>query len=395
MNCWRVFCRSFSESRGMQSIISNIFAAAFGFVLVHFLTRAPELRPLRLVQSIFVPLLFMAAVSLLPDPATSPGGIAAVGQVIMFAAVIVLIGVIIAPNIGHICGSGLMDFLENADWTPLEEEIALRPIRQLIDKDQFQEAHDELEEILKTHKATYEALHLRAKLQNFFQHYDEARAALLQMLPLSNTPDQQWVVFELLATLEEHDKAPSDTAEPGARPIRITHELVLLDATGKEPTARKTIPPGEYEIEEILQGRRRWLLLKGQTWGNAGSCWEAMQKPAEPPPPKKGFFYQVVRVQDMFTHALKRRRRVDVVSDSRVLLKEANQCIREGNWAAALPLLQKAAAKDPDYYEIAYRLVQTAFQLGPPRRAADLLNDVLGQSRWTDNEERMLKQLKR
>jgi tetratricopeptide (TPR) repeat protein len=265
----------------------------------------------------------------------------------------------------------------------------------LVDKDQFQDAMDGLEALLKKHQPTYEALLLQAKLLHHFQRFDETIAALLHMIRLSRTTEQQLAVMELLAGLGAHQQGVLDSPVPGKRPIRITHELVLFQTGDSDRSVPKAIPPGEYLVEETLLGRQRWLVLEGESWGNAEACWEAVRDTDRPTNTgaKRGLLHKIVRLQESVAFAIKgkpwRRRK----EDARLLHKEANQLIRQGDWGAALPFLQKAAAEDPDNYEIAYRLVQAARQAGPPANPAAILSQVLRQSRWTEDQKRMLQQL--
>jgi len=126
-------------------------------------------------------------------------------------------------------------------------------------------------------------------------------------------------------------------------------------------------------------------VLKGESWGNAESCWQAVQKTnlAKESAVKAGFLQR-----------MKGRTRIEVQREAQALHREAAQFIRQGNWSAALPLLQKASATDPDNYEIAYHLVQAAFQAGPQSNPRIILGEVLRQSNWTEDQQHMLQQLK-
>jgi len=377
----------------VHSTLSYIVVAGVGLLLAHFLTRSPDLSRLRLLQLVFVPVAFVAAWAVLPDPS---GGPASIGSLMAFFVILGFLAISIAPNIAHHFGAALSNFLDPVDWTPAEEELALRPIVKLIDKDRYQDAFAELEELLKKHKPTFEALHLRAKLLNHFQRFDETIATLLQMIRFSHTTHQQLVVMELLAGLDARQASPSKPPAPGARQIRISHELLLFNPGAADRSVHKTIPPGDYQVDEILSGRNRWLVLKDDAWGNAEACWEAVEDTGQPAqsPARTGFLYQIVRAQQTLISEIKGKPRRQSREESRALHKEASQWIRQGDWARALPLLQKASAGDPDNYEIAYRLVQAAHQVGAPSNSAAILRNVLAQSHWTEDEERMLKQFK-
>lgn len=379
----------------MHSVTSYILVAGAGLLVTHLLTRAPELRRLRLSQMIFVPVLFMAALAVLPDP-TENRGVMDIGALVLFLIVLGMIIVLLAPNIAYGFGTAVTNLLDPMDWTPLEEEIALRPIHRLIDKGLYHDAFDELETLLKTHKPTFEALHIRAKLLNHFQRFDETIATLLQMLRLSNSAPQQVLVMELLAGLEAHQPGGGPDPERGERVIRIDHSLVLLNPASADLTVNKEIPPGSYTVEAALRGRHRWLLLKGEAWGNAEACWKAVEEVAKPADSavKRSFLYRVSSLHQRVVIAITGKSFRQAKEESRALAHDANQFIREAKWAEALPLLRQASKNDPDNYEIAYRLAQAAQQVCRRPEAADILEKVLEQSRWTEDQERMLKQLK-
>jgi tetratricopeptide (TPR) repeat protein len=381
----------------MHSILAYLLAAGAGVLIAHFISRAPELRFMRLSQLIFVPAAMVVLVYFLPDGSGSSavGGIAGL---ICFVAVLGFLVLLLAPNMAHLCGTGLSNFLDPQDWTPTEEEIALRPIRRLIDNDQYHPALTELDELLKKHKPTYEALLLKAKLLNHLGGFDEAVATLLSLIELSQTAGQQLMVMEFLALLEEHHPEPPGPLATGTRRIQIRHELVLFQTDIAEDASplHKEIPPGTYKVEIILHRNRRWLKLAGEDWGNAEMCWEAVlaiDRPAAAPP-KKGPFWQIARMHQAVSAALTRKPRRQLQAEAQKLFHEANEFIRRDDWRQALPLLQQASACDPDRYEIAYRWVQAVRHTASDAATAQVVSHVLKQSLWTENEQYMLQQLK-
>jgi thioredoxin-like negative regulator of GroEL len=311
---------------------------------------------------------------------------------VFFVALLGLLALLLAPNVAYLCGAGLSNLLDPQDWTSGEEEIALKPIRRLIDKDQFHPALTELDELLKKHKPTYEALLLKAKLLNHLGGWDEAVATLLSLIELSQSVEQQLVVMEFLALLEEHHPDPPKPLVAGARRIQIRHELVLFQMAGEDPPLHKAIPPGAFKVEATLHRDRRWLKLAGEDWGNAEMCWEAVLASDRPggAPAKKGLFRPIARMHQAVTTAIaaKRKPRRQVQAEAQKLFHEANEFVRREDWRQALPLLQQASACDPDRYEIAYRWVQAV------RHTAQVVSQVLKQSLWTESEQYMLQQLK-
>jgi tetratricopeptide (TPR) repeat protein len=380
----------------MHSIFAYLLAAGAGVLIAHFISRPPELRSMRLSQLIFVPAAMVLFVYFLPNGSESSAG-ASVGEFMCFLGVLGFLILLLAPNIAYLCGAGLSNLLDPQDWTSADEEIALRPIRRLIDKDQYNEALADLEELLKKHKPTYEALLIKAKLLYHFGSVDETVATLLSLIKLSQTTEQQLAVMELLAILEGLHQDPPRPLAAGIRPIETHHELILFQMADDTSPLHKEIPPGAYEIEETIHHHRRWLKLAGEDWGNAEMCWEAVladRRPV-PSPPKKGFFWRIARMHQAITIAIKRKPRRQRQAEAKRLFQEASQFIRREEWQKALPLLQEASVCDPDHYEIAYRWVQAVRHTASDDATEQAVRQVLRQSRWTGHEEQMLRQLQR
>jgi len=93
------------------------------------------------------------------------------------------------------------------------------------------------------------------------------------------------------------------------------------------------------------------------------------------------------------TRLLKGRPRWHSQAEADQLLKQAGQFIRRQDWPAALPLLQRASACDPERYEIAYRWVQAVRHTADDRATAAAINKALAQSQWSADEQHMLRQL--
>jgi thioredoxin-like negative regulator of GroEL len=379
----------------MHSTVAYVLAAAAGLVLAHFISRSPDLRTMRLSQLVLIPPAMVWCVYFLPVPGES--GIASLGKFSGFLMGLFVLIVLLTPNLAHHCGAFISNFLDPHDWTPAEEEMALRPIRRLIDRDQYNQALVELDELLKKRKPTYEAWLLRAKLLHHRGSVNETVAALLKMIPLSHTTDQQSAVMELLRQLEDYYQEAPRALALGVRRIQIDHELVLFP-TGEEasPSSQKTIPPGAYRVSEVLRSRLRWLKIDGEDWGNAEMCWEtvAAVDPASAASGGKSLWGPIARMHQAISSGITSRSPRHKKAESQRLLAEANQCIRRGDWQSAVPLLQNASAFDPHHYEIAYRWAQAIRQTADHNAAAKVINQVLRQSGWTESEQQMLQQLR-
>jgi hypothetical protein len=371
----------------MDSTRSYLLAAGAGVLIAHFLSRAPELRFMRLSQLVLVPAAMVLCVSFRGD----------IGGFVCFLAVLGFLVVLLAPNMAYYCGAGLSDFLDPQDWTAGEQEIALRPVQRLIDKNQYHQALAELDELFKAHKPTYEAVLLKAKLLNHFGRMGETVATLLSLIQLSKTTAQQLTVMELLRPLEAHHHHSPKPLAAGTRRVEIGHELILFPTDGDISPLHKEIPPGIYDVEETLHRNQRWLKLAGENWGNDERCWEAILAIQQPTalPAKKGVFWQIARMHQAITTAIKGQPRRQSQAEAQGLFHEAKQFIRRDQWDKALPLLEKASLCDPDRYEIAYRWMQAVRHTGGAAASAEAVSQVLKQSQWSVHEQEMLRQLTR
>jgi tetratricopeptide (TPR) repeat protein len=365
----------------MQAALPYLVAAGIGVLIAHFITRGPELRSSRLTLLVLVPIAMVLCAA--GGPATVLG--------------VVFLAFLLAPSLAHYWGVGLCNFLDGYDWTPTEEELALRPIRLLIDKDNYREALAELDELLKKHKPTYEAVLTKAKLLHHIGRVDEAASTLPGLIALSNSAAQQVAVMELLTFLDKQDQDPPKPPAVGTRRIEIHHELVLFQLSGDTPPSHQVIPPGAYEVEETIHRNRLWLKLAVEDWGNAAVCWEAILTSRLPPvaPPKKGVFWQIVRMHQVIAIAIHGKPQRQLQAEAQALFTEAKKFIHRAEWQKAVPLLQKASACDPHRYEIAYRWVVAVRQTANDDAIAQAVNQVLQQSQWTRDEQDMLNQLKR
>jgi tetratricopeptide (TPR) repeat protein len=372
----------------MSLVLSYIFAAGIGVLIAHFLTRAQELSSIRLAQLVLVPLAMVLCVY-----CSSIGGIAGF---IMFLPVLGILVLLLTPAITHHFGAGLSNFLDAYDWTPTEEEMALGPIKKLIEKDHYNEALEVLDELLKKRKPTYEAVLLKAKLLNHLGSVDETAATLLGLIELTKTTEQRLAVMQHLASLEDRFRPSKKPLVYDARRIETRHELILFSTTGETPAPYKEIPPGEYEVMETYHRHQRWLVLAGEDWGNAEMCWEAIQAIEVPvgASSRKGIVSRIVRLLQVITTAIKGKPRSQLQAEAQRLFKEARQFILRDDWQNALPLLRKASECDPDHYEIAYRWAQAVRKTANDAAAAQVINQILKQSQWTENEQHMLRQLR-
>lgn len=364
--------------------LSFFLGGGAGVVLSRCLASVPEARRANFTQLVIV-LGSLAAsiyVSSFAGMVTLTCVLAGVGFIIMF----------LMRQVTNFGGTTFINLLDQQDWTPADEEIALRPIRQLVDRENYRQALGELDQILKTHKPTYEAVLLKAKLLNHIGRVPDAKTALLSLIGLSNSPAQQLAVMEMLASLDQDQPELPNAPTNGARRIEICHELILFQMPEGDPTSHKQIPPGSYEVQEIVHRNQRWLKLKGEDFGNAEICWNAILGQNRPvaQPAATGFFQRLARMGQ----SIKGKPRRQLLAESQSLFQEAKEYIRRDDWNKAVPILELAATLDPDHFEIAYRWATAVRQTADVATASAVLNRVLTQSQWTKTEQEMLQQLK-
>lgn len=375
----------------MFTAILSIIAGAIGLLLADLLSRAAELQRLRVSQMVLVPVAMASAVWLLPMH-RGQFNLGDLQNFIQYLFIAAFLAVLLAPNIGFYLGIAFTNLIDPHDWTPLEEEIALRPIQKMVDREQYQEALADLDQLLAKHKPTYEALLLKSKLLHHFSSVDETVATLLQMIRLANSTHQQLSVMEALATLEGQLPNSAGPFIRQTRRIRIDHELLLFPGDSTSLAVHETIPPGEYDVEDAVHGTQRWYKLPGKNLGNARMCWEAVEEKcaAKPGEPVHKFLEPIARMHRAISDAIAGRGHFQKQAQAAKLLKEANFFIRQEDWVQSVPLLEKASACDPHSYEIAYRLMQAVRHTGSPTTCTSVLSRLLNQSRWSDSERAML-----
>lgn len=375
----------------MFTAILSIIAGGVGLLLAHLLSRPVELQRLRLSQLVLVPVAMAGAVWLLPMH-RGRFNLGDLQNFIQYLFIAAFLAVLLAPNIAYHVGIGFTNLIDPHDWTPLDEEIALRPIQRMIDREQYQEALAELDQLLAKHKPTYEALLLKSKLLHHFSSVDETMATLMQMIRLSNSTHQQFSVMEALATLEGELPNSAGPFIQQKRRIRIDHELLLFPEDSTNLSVHETIPPGDYDVEDAVHGTQRWYKLPGKNLGNAKMCWEAVEEKcaAKPEEPAHKFLQPIARMHRAISDAIAGRGHFQKQAQAAKLLKEANFFIRQEDWAQSVPLLERASDCDPHSYEIAYRLMQAVRHTAGPASCARVLGRLLNQSRWSDSERAML-----
>jgi hypothetical protein len=174
-----------------------------GSILMAFLMTTPlELRHLRVIQMVLLPCLLMAMRYLMmPAPASTHANEPASVAFLRYLPLAMTVAALLGANIAYFCARVVEGTIDPHDWTPQEEELAMAPVRRLVQEDRYREALEALEKLLSRHKPTYEALLLKAKLLNHFGQSLPARQTLLSMLRLTRSAAQQTAVMQGLREL--------------------------------------------------------------------------------------------------------------------------------------------------------------------------------------------------
>ena len=185
---------------------------------------------------------------------------------------------------------------------------------------------------------------LKSKLLHHFSSVDETVAILLKMIPLSHSTQQQLAVMEP-SPPGKPIPGPVKSLRPKTRRIRIHHELVMFPIETGRSSSYKTIPPGDYEIEETLRGTHRWLKLAAEGWGNAEICWDCSSGSSVrqiTPEQKRNFFEPVARMHQAISNAIIGRPHFQAQAQANQLLKEAGFFIKRGRLGAGASAAPKS-----------------------------------------------------
>jgi tetratricopeptide (TPR) repeat protein len=178
----------------MNEIRIYAFLVTVGLTIGFIGTMPSDLRRLRLMQMVLVPVLLSGMYFQIPK---GPLAVEDLLAFLLYLWPLGMLAALLAPNIAWFCGYGIQSAIDPQDWTSCDEEIVLKPVNQLIEREDYQAAYKTLEDLLERHRPTYHALLLRAKLQYHFGKIKQARQTLLKMIELAQHPDQQLAAMRL------------------------------------------------------------------------------------------------------------------------------------------------------------------------------------------------------
>jgi hypothetical protein len=168
-----------------------------GLVLAYLLSWHPELRKLRGIQMVCIPWAMACIYAKFPE---NRGVIVAedINEFLFYLTPLTFLAMAIAPSLTYYCGLLISNIISPLNWTANDEEVVLKPVRDLINADQPAKALRKINQILRNRKMTYEAGFLRAKLLYHHGEKQEAKKALLNLLRIAKSKQQQVGVIEVL-----------------------------------------------------------------------------------------------------------------------------------------------------------------------------------------------------
>jgi hypothetical protein len=165
-------------------------------LLLGFLASAPlPLRRLRSLNMVLFPVLLCSLFSACTN--WGPGfGDKALALVLFLASCLGLIRALTptASWFHHLHGQ---DTLLRLDARPIDEDIHIEPVKNLMHEEKFEAACTRLEGLLKNYRADFDSLLLLAQLSNQLKKRKQAEECLLLMLRIAPTDEQQLSTLRL------------------------------------------------------------------------------------------------------------------------------------------------------------------------------------------------------
>ena len=120
-----------------------------------------------------------------------PGfGDKALAAVLFIASCIALV-LALAPSAAWVHDVQGQDTLLRLDARPIDEDIHIEPVKNLIHEEKFEAACTRLEDLLKNYRADFASLLLLAQLSNQLKKRKQAEECLLLMIRIAPTDEQQ------------------------------------------------------------------------------------------------------------------------------------------------------------------------------------------------------------
>lgn len=164
-----------------------------GAIAGYVVTRPARLRPLRPFQMILVPLLLCSLFVTVAGLATGT-----MYRILAVPLLLVAVGVLsltLFPNIGWLFRGRFRELIDNTRKPPLLEDAHMRPIRQLVAQEKFEDACVRLESLLKNYRASFSELQLMTQLYHQVNRNKEAEKCALEMIRAAQEESEQIIAM--------------------------------------------------------------------------------------------------------------------------------------------------------------------------------------------------------
>ena len=178
---------------------SDLLLAGLGLCLGFIVTHPVELRHRRLLHMALIPALLVGMRLLIPDGRDVTTN---VSGFMGFLVPMILLAVLLAPSLGWIVSGALVNVLDNPDNRPVHT-LELHQVRRRIRSGLIEEAYQLLTRNLRSTKPTYEAMYLKAALEQEMGMTVRARRTVRQMGRFASHGTQKQFVAEVLRSLQE------------------------------------------------------------------------------------------------------------------------------------------------------------------------------------------------
>lgn len=185
--------------RGLANMHGKIIVlavlGAVGLALGLIATQPPDLRQLRLTRMILLPVLLCSLFSACTN--WGPGFGDKALAIVLFGASCVGLILAVIPCASWVYGARTRKTLLRLDAIPIDEDIHMEPVRNLVHEEKFESACTRLEGLVKTYRADFPALLLLAQLSTQLKKQDQAQQCLLLMLRIAPTDEDQLTALRL------------------------------------------------------------------------------------------------------------------------------------------------------------------------------------------------------
>jgi hypothetical protein len=168
---------------------------AVGLALSLVATQPPDLRQLRPTRMILFPVLLCSLFSACAN--WGPGFGDKALAVVLFGASCAGLVLTVIPCAAWVYGTHSKNTLLRLDARPIDEDIHMEPVRNLVHEEKFGAACTRLEGLLKNYRADFPALLLLAQLSNQLKKREQAQECLLLMLRIAPTDEDQLTALRL------------------------------------------------------------------------------------------------------------------------------------------------------------------------------------------------------